>query len=171
MTSEHWLKVKEVFSKTLELPLEARPNFLSNACGEDKDLLDEVQSLLKAHEGAGVFLERIDVQLKSAALDAAQTNGDNDSHTTHTRNRIGERIGAYRLVELIGTGGMGEVYKAIRDDDQYQAEVAIKLMRVDVGNDFIAQRLRAERQILAALDHRNIARLFDVRHHGKARPT
>ncbi len=161
MTSEHWLKVKEVFSKTLELPLEARPTFLSKTCGDDKDLLDEVQSLLKAHEGAGDFLESIDTRLKASALDAAQTKGDSDSHTTHSRNRIGERIGAYRLVELIGTGGMGEVYKAIRDDDQYQAEVAIKLMRVDVGNELIAQRLKAERQILASLDHRNIARLFD----------
>ena len=74
MTSQHRLKVKEVFFKTLELPLAARPAFLSKACGDDKDLFDEVQSLLKAHEGAGDFLQSIDTQVKSAALDAAQTN-------------------------------------------------------------------------------------------------
>ena len=73
----------------------------------------------------------------------------------------GERIGAYRLVEIIGTGGMGDVYKAVRDDDQYRAEVAIKLMRADMRNPLSEQRFRNERQILAALDHRNIARLLD----------
>ncbi|MEJ0039027.1 MAG: serine/threonine-protein kinase [Gammaproteobacteria bacterium] len=75
--------------------------------------------------------------------------------------RTGERIGAYRVAEMIGAGGMGDVYKAVRDDDQYRAEVAIKVMRADVRNPLAEQRFRTERQILAALDHRNIARLLD----------
>src|SRR6185503_3826814 len=58
-------------------------------------------------------------------------------------------------------GGMGDVYKAVRDDDQYHAEVAIKIMRSDVRNPLAEQRFKTERQILAALDHRNIARLLD----------
>ena len=74
---------------------------------------------------------------------------------------IGERIGPYRLVEIMGSGGMGDVYKAVRDDDQYRAEVAIKLMRADVRNPHAERRFKSERQILAALDHRNIARLLD----------
>ena len=49
-----------------------------------------------------------------------------------TTSRVGERIGAYRIVGMLGTGGMGDVFKAVRDDDQYHAEVAIKLMRADV---------------------------------------
>ena len=78
-----------------------------------------------------------------------------------TRSRIGERIGAYRIVGVLGTGGMGDVFKAVRDDDQYHAEVAIKLMRADVRSPLAEQRFRTERQILAGLDHRNIARLLD----------
>ena len=74
---------------------------------------------------------------------------------------VAERIGAYRLVRLLGTGGMGDVYEAVRDDDQYHARVAIKLMRGDVRNPLVEQRFRTERQILARLDHRNIARLLD----------
>ena len=62
---------------------------------------------------------------------------------------------------MLGTGGMGDVFKAVRDDDQYRAEVAIKLMRADVRSALAEQRFRTERQILAGLDHRNIARLLD----------
>ena len=62
---------------------------------------------------------------------------------------------------MLGTGGMGDVFKAVRDDDQYHAEVAIKLMRADVRSSLTEQRFRTERQILAGLDHRNIARLLD----------
>jgi tetratricopeptide (TPR) repeat protein len=73
----------------------------------------------------------------------------------------GDRIGAYRLVERIGAGGMGDVYKAVRDDDVYLAEVAIKIMRADMRSASAERRFKSERQILAALDHRNIARLLD----------
>ena len=66
-----------------------------------------------------------------------------------TRSRMGERIGAYRIVGVLGTGGMGDVFKAVRDDDQYRAEVAIKLMRADVRSSLTEQRFRTERQILA----------------------
>ena len=62
---------------------------------------------------------------------------------------------------MLGTGGMGDVFKAVRDDDQYRAEVAIKLMRADVSGKLAEQRFKTERQILAGLDHRNIARLLD----------
>jgi tetratricopeptide (TPR) repeat protein len=71
------------------------------------------------------------------------------------------RVGAYRLVERIGSGGMGDVFKARRDDDVYLAEVAIKIMRADVRDASALRRFKSERQILAALDHRNIARLLD----------
>ncbi len=74
---------------------------------------------------------------------------------------IGRRIGAYEIVALIGSGGMGEVYRARRVDAQYEKEVAIKLVPTAGSASFILQRLRAERQILATLDHPHIARLIE----------
>ena len=74
---------------------------------------------------------------------------------------IGRRLGAYQLLEEIGSGGMGEVYRAVRADDEYQDQVAIKLVRGGQGSAFVVERLRAERQILASFKHPNIARLLD----------
>lgn len=75
--------------------------------------------------------------------------------------RLGSRLGPYRLIELIGRGGMGEVYQAERADDHYDSRVAIKLVRVDHDASRVAWRFRSERQILAQLEHPNIARLID----------
>ena len=73
----------------------------------------------------------------------------------------GRKLGAYRLAELIGAGGMGEVYRALRADEQYKKEVAIKLVRAGRDSSLFLRRFRNERQILASLDHPNIARLLD----------
>src|SRR6202035_3027390 len=73
----------------------------------------------------------------------------------------GARIGPYQIVEEIGHGGMGTVYRAVRADDQYRKQVAIKVVRGGLGDEFRVHRFRAERQILANLDHPNIARLLD----------
>jgi non-specific serine/threonine protein kinase/serine/threonine-protein kinase len=74
---------------------------------------------------------------------------------------VGRRIGPYQIVREIGHGGMGAVYLATRADDQYRKQVAIKLIRHGMDTDFVLRRFRTERQILAALDHPNIARLLD----------
>ena len=149
MTPERWARIKTLFSAAVELPAADRAGFLARAASGDAELIAEAQSLLDAHDGSGQFLESMAPELRAAALDS-----------NHGAN-IGNRIGAYRLVEVIGTGGMGDVYKAVRDDAQYHAEVAIKLMRADMRDALAEQRFKNERQILAALDHRNIARLLD----------
>ena len=110
-----------------------------------------MQSLLDAHDKPGAFLETVTHEFRSQAFAASSS----------ASARIGERIGAYRIVGVLGSGGMGDVFKAVRDDDQYHAEVAIKLMRADVRSSLTEQRFKTERQILAGLDHRNIARLLD----------
>src|SRR5262249_21315615 len=74
---------------------------------------------------------------------------------------LGARIGAYRIVEKLGSGGMGSVYRAVRDDDQYQKQVAIKLIRLGLDTESIISRFRTERQILASLDHPKIERLLN----------
>jgi eukaryotic-like serine/threonine-protein kinase len=161
MTPERRAKVKALFTKGLELPTSERSAFVARACDGDVELLVEVNSLLDAHEASGPSLEIVSSQFKAAAFAESSSATATAVLTLATPNRVGERIGAYRLVERIGTGGMGEVYKAVRDDDHYQAAVAIKLMRMDMHSPFVAERFKTERQILAGLDHRNIARLFD----------
>lgn len=164
MTDERWHQVKAIFSEALDLPRSERAAFLANACGDNQELLSEVHSLLNAHEKSGAFLDRVDTRFKAAALGKSNRNGgidDASGNTTTLRSRIGERIGPYRLVELIGTGGMGEVYRANRVDAEFDKQVAIKLVPGGYQANFILAGLRAERQILANLDHPNIARLID----------
>ncbi|HEX5864295.1 MAG TPA: protein kinase, partial [Casimicrobiaceae bacterium] len=125
-----------------------RSTFLDRACGGDAELRREVESLLSSHEQAGTgFLKDPAINL-NAAIPTANV-------------RPGRRIGVYQIVEEIGHGGMGEVYRAVRADGQYTKEVAIKLVRSGVDSAIVQQRFRNERQILASLDHPNIARLLD----------
>jgi eukaryotic-like serine/threonine-protein kinase len=74
---------------------------------------------------------------------------------------IGRRVGPYRIRKLLGRGGMGAVFLAVRDDDQFRKNVALKLLRFDADDPALLARFRNERQILAALDHPNIAALYD----------
>jgi len=151
LTVTHWDAVKALFSAALDLPREDRAAFLTLESGGDAALIAEVQSLLDSHERPGAFLDTVTQEFRSQAFASSGA----------ARSRIGERIGAYRIVGMLGSGGMGDVFKAIRDDEQYQSEVAIKLMRADMRSQLTERRFRIERQILAGLDHRNIARLLD----------
>ena len=151
MSATRWDEVKALFSAAVDLPHEDRAAWLMLESRGDAALIAEVQSLLDSHELPGAFLDTVTHEFRSEAFAASSA----------ARGRIGERIGAYRIVGVLGTGGMGDVFKAVRDDDQYQAEVAIKLMRADVRSQLTERRFKTERQILAGLDHRNIARLLD----------
>jgi TolB-like protein/Tfp pilus assembly protein PilF len=141
MTPERWQRVKELFQAALEQDHGARADFLSHAAPDDPALAEEVLGLLASEEQAGTFL--------SAPASAAEALPG------------GRHVGPYRILGEMGHGGMGAVYRAIRDDDQYQKQVAIKLVRGGTGPDFILERFKAERQILAGLEHPNIARLLD----------
>src|SRR5688572_15966513 len=95
--------------------------------------------------------------------ETVRTEGDAATRTQETpRARPDdERIGPYRILQEIGHGGMGTVYLAARADEQYQKRVAIKVIKAGMGGDEAVGRFRRERQILAGLDHPNIARLLD----------
>ncbi len=150
MRPERWQQVREVLDKAVALPEAERSPYLERVCAGDPELRAEVESLMRSHEQAGsAFLENPAVDLlnkASAEIPSA---------------RVGRRIGAYQAVEEIGHGGMGEVYRAVRADGQYKKDVAIKLVRVGLGSTVVLERFRHERQILASLDHPNIARLLD----------
>ena len=150
MTPERWSRVKALFMLVLDVPAPARSKLLASEAHGDSALITEVESLLAAHDQPNDHLDDLPENLSAQAFAVADDNA-----------RMGERIGAYRIVGLLGTGGMGHVFKAVRDDDQYRAEVAIKLMRADVSSPLSEQRFKTERQILAGLDHPHIARMLD----------
>ena len=149
MNQHRWQRVKQLLDEAIASDAAERPAFLAQACDGDAELQREVESLLASHEQAGTgFLNTPAANLKSAAEAPATT-------------RAGQRIGVYQIGEQIGHGGMGEVYRADRADGQYTKDVAIKLVRGGYDSRFVLERFRNERQILATLDHPNIARLLD----------
>ncbi len=148
MNNNRWREVERIFDETLEQPELDRAAFMAQACAGDDTLRHEVESLLAAHQQAGGFL------VASAAKLSSVNYG-----TTAMSAR--QRIGPYQLLREIAQGGMGVVWLAERADDQYRQQVAIKLIKAGASNADIAHRLRHERQILADLNHPNIARLLD----------
>ena len=147
MNAERWQRVKQLLEEAIALAPTERSSFLDRACEGDTQLRREVMSLLSSHEQAGTGF------LKDPAIDL--------NAAIPANARPGRRIGVYQITEEIGHGGMGEVYRAVRADGQYTKEVAIKLVRSGIDSAFVQQRFRNERQILASLDHPNIARLLD----------
>src|SRR5580693_2867550 len=150
MTPEEWLKIKKVLQAALEIEPGGRRDFLDSACADQISVRCEVESLLLAHEEDQSFLEQ------PAAVEAA----DLLSHSAPAAI-VGRRLGPYELLEEIGEGGMGAVYRAVRADGMYEKQVAIKLIRGGMSSEFFISRFKNERQILAALEHPNIARLLD----------
>lgn len=143
MQSDRWKKLNGLLGRALELPREDRTAFLEECCGEDHTLLEEAKEILKADDEASKFLaERVEVVPKG-------------------RSREGEIIGAYRLLDVIGEGGMGTVYRAERADGAFEKQVALKLMKVGVVADRWRRRFRTERHILGRLEHPGIATLLD----------
>lgn len=135
--------VAELFGRALEAAPEQRAALLADACADRPALRAEVESLLAAHGSLGSFLEIRPVE----AARAPQVPG--------------ARIGPYRLLAELGHGGMGTVYRAERADGAFEQEVALKLIRQDLGSEALRQRFLRERQIQARLAHPNIARLLD----------
>ncbi|HEU4535743.1 MAG TPA: serine/threonine-protein kinase, partial [Polyangiaceae bacterium] len=146
---EHWRLVEELFDRASDLPEAERGPFLAGACGGDASLLAEVSSLLESADGAG---SRLRGPIAAEADRVVSTRGSAD---------VGRRLGPYRLVAPLGEGGMGVVYLAERDDDEYKRQVAIKILQHGLGSPQAVARFRDERQILAALEHPGIVRLLD----------
>lgn len=144
--------MKNVLSQALELETDRQRQFLDSACAHDADLRAEVDLLL-AHQ-----VDTANDAMEECAADAARFRIDADGERA---TRIGSRIGAYRILRELGHGGMGTVFLAERDDEHYRQQVAIKLINPGLGGETIRKRFRNEMQILADLNHSNIARLFD----------
>jgi len=142
-----WQRIQSIFLAAADLPAEERDYAVGVLCEGDIELFEEVHSLLAADNDSSVTID-------SAIQGVAATILD-------TPVLIGERLGAYRVVREIGRGGMGSVYLALRDDEEYTKEVALKVVKRGMNTEEVLRRFRDERQILANLDHPYIARLFD----------
>jgi serine/threonine protein kinase len=144
MDPEKWQKVKSVFNDVIELEPGRREDFLaSNTAGNE--ILEEVRRMLGADD------ESLIVHSPFSKLAEISENG----------NKPPEKIGNYKILRELGRGGMGVVYEAVRDDGEFSQKAAIKIIKRGMDSDDILRRFRNERQILAELQHPNIARLFD----------
>jgi serine/threonine-protein kinase len=152
---ESWPEIERLLDAALDLDPSARRAFLDRECS-DPDLRAHIELLLRSADAAGSFLDRPAQELAAGLV---------REMVEETQQAAGprppfERVGPYRLIREIGRGGMGAVYLAERADDEFRRQVAIKLVQPAAAPDLTA-RFLAERQILASLDHPNIARLYD----------
>ena len=152
MDSQRWRQIEALFEQARHLDTEGRERLLSDPGEVPGDVVDEVRRLLVAESEAGDFLSAppSDVSLRGLAPDEPQA-----------AELVGRRVGAYRLIEPIGSGGMGTVYLAERADAAFEKRVAVKLIKRGMDTDEILHRFRVERQVLANLEHPYIQSLLD----------
>jgi eukaryotic-like serine/threonine-protein kinase len=155
MLRAKWDQAQRLFLDAADLPPADQSRYLDEACADDDELRAEVESLMRADRGSGQIIASV-VENEATLLFDVQLPG--------------ERLGSYRVVREIGRGGMGAVFLAVRDDDQYQKQVAIKVVKRGMDTAEVLERFRYERQILANLDHPYIARLHDGGTTGDGRP-
>jgi serine/threonine protein kinase len=168
MTRADWNRVKELFQTALDLEPPQRAAFLDRNC-RDRQTRDQVEKLLRDYQEAGRFLDVPALNRlweAHAAEEFPDSNRESALLTTAASTEVvepmaGRRLGAYKVVRRIGQGGMAAVFLAMRADDEYQKEVAIKLVPPGLDSRELLSRFRNERQTLADLDHPNIVKLLD----------
>src|SRR5262245_19654056 len=149
MTPERWRRIEEIFYAAVEREPAERMGFLEQACDGDPDLRKNVQTLLNAGDRHGPFLD-------AGGLEAARAMA-----ASLQQSLIGQQIGPYEVLALLGTGGMGEVYRA--SDERLGREVAIKILPAEFWQD--GERLRRfeqEARTAGMLSHPNILTVHDV---------
>jgi serine/threonine protein kinase len=157
MEPDRWQRVERIYHAAMQCEPTDRNDLLDEACGQDATLRTEVESLLIYGASPVPFLEKPAFEVLAEAL----AEDIRDTESKSSTRMIGTRIAQYRIVDKLGSGGMGEVFRAVRADDLFEKHVAIKLVRQGLDSEFMEARFRRERQILAGFEHENIARLLD----------
>src|SRR5882672_3523644 len=143
-------RVLELFTEAAQLPVEQRGAFLDHACAGDEELRHKIEALLKSNERVGGFLE----EPPSAII------GEGRAKAT-AGEKPGDRVGRYKLLQQIGEWGCGVVFMA-EQEEPVRRRVALKIIKPGMDTKSVVARFEAERQALAMMDHRNIARIFDA---------
>ncbi|MEM7355915.1 MAG: serine/threonine-protein kinase, partial [Acidobacteriota bacterium] len=180
MSEQRWQSIFVLFERALDVEASQRSRLLDEACGGDTELRRGVEGMLEAHDQASLFFDRSEPAQRSELRRRGESLADQAAaagrETPFMPQRVAElpgesgeaasdlpfqTVGPYRVLRQIGQGGMSTVYLAVRDDDAYRRRVVVKVVRRDMQSRAMLSRLRAERQILASLEHPNIARLYD----------
>jgi serine/threonine-protein kinase len=162
MSEDRWHRIEELFHQCATLPLDKRNRFLADACGDDTDLQRELESLLAQDDSHNNPIGR--------AVEEAvkQVSPEPTGSVTAIELTAGLEFGHYRIVEHLGTGGMGSVYKAA--DMTLVREVALKLLRPELLEDDDAlARFEREARMLASLNHPHIASIYGFEEHNSHR--
>jgi eukaryotic-like serine/threonine-protein kinase len=158
-------KCKEIFLAACDVPTEQRSAFLDQQCGEDAALRQQVQLLLAADEQARRFMAGATTDAASSQTTARSGSAAGPSASAAALGWIGR----YKLLQVIGEGGFGTVYKAEQEQPMRRL-VALKVIKAGMDTRMVIARFDAERQALAMMDHPNIARVFDAGETENGRP-
>ncbi len=161
MTPDRWAQIRRIFEAAVERPERKRETWVERACGDDAELRLEVMALLASHDGAGAFLEKPAAELNRALISSSSVSSVS-SPIESAEYPGGFQVGGYQLQRCIARGGMGSVWLAIRPGGDPAQRFAIKMVKRGMDTREILRRFRTERQVLASLEHPNIARLLDA---------
>ena len=167
MKPERWQRIEELYHSATALPSHERVAFLAQACGQDQGLLDEVQSLLDQGVTAEGWLDLPAVAMLAKAIaSAARGTAVSSERPTDVRKLIGKTMGHYHILEQLGAGGMGAVYRA--RDHRLRRDVALKVLTIDVASHTEQRaRILSEARAASALNHPAITTIYEVGEDGE----
>lgn len=157
MKKKRWQQIERIVDSALAMSPDERPEYINQACADDAELKTSVTELLESIDASEGYLQKPDELKKDLLNEFSKDIGE----TTGQSSMIGKQVGAYKLVELIEHGGMGSVFAAERSDGNFEQKVALKLIRRGMDTPSNIARFKREQNILANLNHPNIAQLYD----------